>query len=128
MTALPNIKNLDIESLLSLRARIDSQLISMRKDLQEQIARLDRAAKPAPNGSDTLGRRGLGRRGPLKGKKLAPKYHNPADTSQTWAGRGATPVWMTALLKQGKKRDDFLINQAPAGRKPGRRQKRRARK
>jgi DNA-binding protein H-NS len=49
------------------------------------------------------------RRSKLAGRKVKPKYRNPDKKSQTWTGRGRMPVWMTALLKKGKKRDDFLI-------------------
>ena len=46
----------------------------------------------------------------LKGKKVAPKYRNPKNRSETWAGRGATPRWMAAAIKTGKKKEDFLIH------------------
>ena len=45
----------------------------------------------------------------LSGKKLKPKYRNPTNKSQTWAGRGLKPKWMAALLKQGKKLTDFAV-------------------
>ncbi len=47
-----------------------------------------------------------------KGKstgKVAPKYRNPADPSQTWAGRGQPPRWLAAELSGGKKLEDYLI-------------------
>ena len=50
--------------------------------------------------------------GKSKGKstgKVAPKYRNPADPSQTWAGRGQPPRWLAAELKSGKTLEDFLI-------------------
>lgn len=37
---------------------------------------------------------------PLKGRKLLPKYRNPDDLSQVWAGRGLKPKWLTAALKK----------------------------
>src|SRR4051812_24691415 len=40
-----------------------------------------------------------GRRSKLKGRKLKPKYRNPADKSQTWAGRGIKPKWLVAAMK-----------------------------
>ena len=46
----------------------------------------------------------------LKGKKVAPKYRNPKNRSETWAGRGAMPRWMAAAVKAGKKRESFLIH------------------
>jgi DNA-binding protein H-NS len=47
-----------------------------------------------------------------KGRKLgkvAPKYRNPANSKETWTGRGKQPRWMAALTKKGKKVEDFLI-------------------
>ena len=41
--------------------------------------------------------------------KVPPKYRNPADTSQTWAGRGMPPKWLSAELARGKKLEDFAI-------------------
>jgi DNA-binding protein H-NS len=45
----------------------------------------------------------------LKGKKVAPKYRNPANKSETWTGRGRKPLWVVAAIKSGKKLDDFAI-------------------
>ena len=33
--------------------------------------------------------------------KVAPKYKNPADSTQTWTGRGKSPVWVQALKNAG---------------------------
>lgn len=41
--------------------------------------------------------------------KVAPKYRNPENAEQTWAGRGKPPKWMQAQLDQGRRIDDFLI-------------------
>ncbi|HVZ31433.1 MAG TPA: H-NS histone family protein [Polyangiaceae bacterium] len=40
---------------------------------------------------------------------VAPKYRNPENPSETWAGRGVKPRWMQALLARGKTMDDFRI-------------------
>jgi DNA-binding protein H-NS len=50
-----------------------------------------------------------GRRSSMAGKKVKPKYRNPANRAETWTGRGRSPLWMVAALKSGKKRHDFLI-------------------
>ena len=42
--------------------------------------------------------------------QVFPKYRNPAEPSETWAGRGKRPRWLTAQLKSGKRIDDFRIN------------------
>ena len=47
-----------------------------------------------------------------KGRKLgkvAPKYRNPANPSETWTGRGKQPRWMAAETAKGRKVEDFLI-------------------
>jgi DNA-binding protein H-NS len=45
----------------------------------------------------------------LRGRKVKPKYRNPANRSETWTGRGRMPLWMAALVKKGKKAQEFLI-------------------
>jgi len=48
---------------------------------------------------------------PSKGKKpaavLAAKYRGPE--GQVWSGRGPAPKWLSALLVEGKTREDFLV-------------------
>lgn len=38
----------------------------------------------------------------LAGRKIPPKYRNPKDKSQTWTGRGRTPLWAADLQAAGK--------------------------
>ena len=40
---------------------------------------------------------------------VLPKYRNPAHPSETWAGRGKQPRWLSDQLSQGKKLNDFQI-------------------
>lgn len=37
----------------------------------------------------------------LAGKKVAPKYRNPANPEQTWTGRGVSPTWVQELKTAG---------------------------
>lgn len=43
------------------------------------------------------------------GPKVLPKYHNPADDSQSWTGRGRQPKWIVDGLAAGKTLEDFRI-------------------
>ncbi|KRG42060.1 DNA-binding protein [Stenotrophomonas pictorum JCM 9942] len=43
--------------------------------------------------------------------KVAPKYRNPANAEQTWTGRGKQPRWLAEYTGQGRKVEDFLIQQ-----------------
>ena len=42
------------------------------------------------------------------GKKVAPKYRNPA-TGDTWTGRGLKPKWLVAALNSGRSLSDFAL-------------------
>ncbi len=47
-----------------------------------------------------------------KGKstgKVAPKYRNPQNATETWAGRGQQPRWLAAEVAKGRKLEDYLI-------------------
>jgi DNA-binding protein H-NS len=45
---------------------------------------------------------------------VLPKYRNPKNREETWAGRGKQPRWLRAQLRSGKTLDDFLIRKAGA--------------
>ncbi len=91
------------------------------RELQAQAEQLERAEKPGIKELRTILKKfdlGLpdveialdGRRSSkLKGRKVKPKYRNPADRSETWTGRGRMPLWMAVLVKKGKTPDAFLI-------------------
>ena len=44
--------------------------------------------------------------------RVLPKFRNPDQPSETWAGRGKRPRWLTAELRSGKRIDDFRIEHA----------------
>lgn len=46
---------------------------------------------------------------PVRTGKVAAKYRNPADPSQTWTGRGMKPVWLRELINSGSRIEDFAI-------------------
>jgi DNA-binding protein H-NS len=43
---------------------------------------------------------------------VPPKFRNPEVPTETWAGRGKQPRWLTAQLRSGKQIDDFRIESA----------------
>ena len=47
--------------------------------------------------------------------QVFPRYRNPAQPSETWAGRGKQPRWLTAQLRSGKRLDDFRIEPSSDG-------------
>jgi DNA-binding protein H-NS len=99
--AADNLKNMD--ALLTLRADVEKTLAERSRDLQRQLALL---------GGEVSKRRGRppgepGRRSAMKGIKVPPKYRGP--DGETWAGRGAMPRWLAALVKQGHSVEKFAI-------------------
>ena len=105
-----NLAKMSVETLLEMRDEIGKILSGKVGQLQSQLAALGDGGWVS-SGKKAVGRpKGSGNT--LKGKKVAPKYRNPKNRSETWAGRGATPRWMVAAIKGGKKKDDFLISKA----------------
>jgi len=81
-----NLNKLDVEALLTLRDSVEIELQKRHKQIQEQL-----------NSFSLRGSKSNGKS--LKGVKVPPKYRGP--NGEEWAGRGARPRWLTALV--GKK-------------------------
>jgi len=103
-----NLKSMSIDALVGLRGKIDAALTTKvadeRRSLESELAKLSRVDMGGGRSKAAFGR---GVRG-----KVAPKYRNPENPSETWAGRGLKPRWLAAALKSGKKLDDFIIGGA----------------
>jgi DNA-binding protein H-NS len=107
------LASMSVVELLQLRDDVGRFLNRKCDELQQQLAAL---------GADVGGR---GRVSRMKGRKVPPKYRNPKNRAETWAGRGAMPRWMAAEIKAGKKREDFLIQPGATKAKRGPARKRR---
>src|SRR5258707_5161874 len=103
-----NLKSMSIDKLTKLRDQVGTALHSKvadeRRTLEAELTKLSRLSTSQLR-SKGLGL-GLGVRGPV-----APKYRNPENPSETWAGRGLTPRWLAAAIKAGKKLEHFSIAQ-----------------
>jgi DNA-binding protein H-NS len=106
-----NLSRMDVQALMDLRKQIEETLVSQRTKLEKQLEAL--GSSIASVGRSKVARGGRG--STLKGKKVAPKYRGP--DGETWAGRGATPRWLRAAIKDGKKLESFLIDKTGAKRK-----------
>jgi DNA-binding protein H-NS len=90
-----NLSAMSVDALLKLRGDIDRVLSRKANELRSQLSMLGVASVRRKQA------------GPLKGRKVPPKYRSPS--GETWAGRGARPRWLVAALKKGKKVENFLI-------------------
>jgi DNA-binding protein H-NS len=91
------------------------------KDLQSQVAKAvssfeDRRKKEAIADLEEMARAKGFTLAELTGapvvRKRSPavaKYANPADSSDTWSGRGRKPRWFVAALAAGKRPEDVAI-------------------
>jgi len=112
-----SLSRMTVEALMDLRKRVDEMLLQHRAEIQKQIERVDRAIAVVG------GRRVVrGRGSALRGRKVPPKYRSPS--GETWAGRGARPLWLVAAIKGGKRLDDFLIDKSARKGRKKRRSKR----
>jgi DNA-binding protein H-NS len=93
-----NLASMSVDALLKLRDDIENVLSRRAADLKSQLSRL--GGKIAPQKG--------GRGGSLKGRKVAVKYRDLS--GNTWAGRGARPVWLRDKLKAGAKLEEFAVN------------------
>ena len=101
MARHPNLASMTLDDLLKFRDEVTEALSNQADALRAQLASLtgDAPRRGRP--------KAVAKKSNLAGRKLAPKYRDKS--GNTWSGRGAQPRWMTAAIKAGAKRGDFLI-------------------
>lgn len=80
--------------------KVLSKIVLLAKEAgltASDIAKALNAGKPTKAGKSPK----VAKKGALAGKKVAPKYRNPANPEQTWTGRGVSPTWVQALKAAG---------------------------
>jgi DNA-binding protein H-NS len=116
-----NLKSMSIDRLLGLRSRVDAALgakvVAERRTIETELSRLSRFQGGTVRSKSAFGR------------TVAPKYRNPENPGETWAGRGLKPRWWSAAIRAGKEIDDFRIAvSTPSLKANGRNRARKARK
>jgi DNA-binding protein H-NS len=111
MARTARLSSMSVEELLKLRDDVGRVISQKAVQLEQQLARL--------GGEVSTERRN--RRSSLKGRKVAIKYRDKE--GNTWAGRGAQPVWLREKLKAGAKLQDFAVDNASARKTKKRRRK-----
>lgn len=102
---MKNIRSMSFEELIRARAAVEAAIeLHAARDRRELIAVLKQVDSRRPSkGRDSRPVHAL------KGRRLPPLYRNPKNRTETWAGRGNKPRWLTAALKQGTKLESFVI-------------------
>ena len=103
-TSDPNLDSMSVDELIALQQEIDGELnakvLDQRRTLESELAKLNRFHSGTARGKSLGGTR----------KAVAPKYRNPENPWETWAGRGLKPRWLKAAIESGKNAEDFLIS------------------
>lgn len=92
-----------VRQRLEQLARAEGYSVAELFGARSGVATASSAAPGAPKNAGT--------RKPSKaaGTKVAPKFRNPANPTETWAGRGQQPRWLSALTAQGRALEEFRI-------------------
>jgi len=100
-----NLAKMSLDALVDLRDSLTKALSQRADDLRKQLSSLTGTdvGNGAPRG------RPPGRRSPLKGRKVAPKYRSKKNRKLTWTGRGGTPRRMREEMKARKFKKDALL-------------------
>ena len=104
MSRVNGLEKMSYKELLDLRDRVSAAMVTRKATEQAEIKRKisELAAKSGIDLADLLKTKGV-----RKSSKVKAMYRNPSDPSQTWAGRGRQPRWLSAALKKGQKLESF---------------------
>ena len=107
MSKINGLEKMSYKDLLSLKDRVAAAIVARQASERHELKRKleEMVQQSGFDVSEIFGARGAGR----KGSKVAVKYRNPKDPSQTWTGRGRKPRWIADALAKGQKMDSFLV-------------------
>jgi DNA-binding protein H-NS len=118
-----NLPTLSIDELWTLHEEVgvilSKKITTEKRELEKRLATLNRGSisgKVLISDKAMVTQAVVQRRERQAGRRkyppVLPKFQNPADPTETWAGRGKQPRWLVSQLKAGKKINDFLIDRA----------------
>src|SRR5690349_11651957 len=74
------------------------KITAEKQELEKRLAQLNQGEKLESIERPTAGA-GAGSSPRRKYPKVAPKYYNPRQPTETWSGRGKQPRWLVAALQ-----------------------------
>lgn len=116
-----NLDELSIDELEKLIKQAEAALEKKRKaELKNAQAVLEKMAKElgvdpsellkgASEKKKTTRKKGAAKKKTGVRKPAAVKYRDPANSSNTWTGRGKRPLWLQDALSKGAKLEDFAV-------------------
>ena len=97
-----DLSSMTRSELETLKRQVEKAMVDVaEKDKKSALAAAEKAA--ADHGFSLAEITGMApRKGKTGSKTSAPaKYRNPADTTQTWTGKGRQPAWFKDALSNG---------------------------
>jgi DNA-binding protein H-NS len=101
-----NLSDYSLKDLKELQARVSKEISGFHdRKKREALAALEEKARELGFSiSELTGAGKMRKRSPA-----VPKYANPANSDDTWSGRGRKPLWFVAALKSGKTPEEMSI-------------------
>ena len=101
-----NLNNLSLKELKDLQAQVAKAVATFEERKKKAaLAELeDFARSKGFTVAELTGGAVVRKRAPATAK-----YANPADSTDTWSGRGRKPRWFSAALAAGKRPEDLAI-------------------
>ena len=101
-----DLGRLTLKELKELQTQLSKAIVSFEENKRkEALTELEELARIRGFSLSEL----TGTSATRKRTPATAKYANPADTSQTWSGRGRKPFWFAAALASGQQADDLAI-------------------
>jgi DNA-binding protein H-NS len=101
-----DLNNLSMKELKDLQSQV-GKAISGYEDRRKREALAELEEKAKAMGFSLAELTGLA--GTRKRTPSTAKYANPANSADTWSGRGRKPRWFSEALAKGKKPEDMAI-------------------
>ncbi|WP_022703355.1 H-NS family nucleoid-associated regulatory protein [Pseudorhodobacter ferrugineus] len=101
-----DLEKLSLKELKDLQSKIAKEIANFetRKKKQALLELEEKARQLGFSLAELTGAATIRKRAPA-----VAKYANPADSSDTWSGRGRKPRWFVAALAAGKTPDDLSV-------------------
>lgn len=99
-----DLSTYSLDQLLTLKRQVEKEIASFEtRALENARAELENHAKTLGYSLEQI------INSKAKRPKIAPKYKDPNDNSNTWTGRGRRPNWVSDQLNAGKTLKDLEI-------------------
>ncbi|RLA11264.1 MAG: H-NS histone family protein [Gammaproteobacteria bacterium] len=106
-----DLAHMSIEDLQQLISNAEDTIKKIQREKRSEVVRQMRQLATTIGVSIDIvpESRATSKRTGAQRPKTPPKFHNPADPSQTWTGRGPKPKWFKDAIASGKNPDALLI-------------------